>query len=213
MDLLNAVIDLSHHNVLTASAFHEMKDAGIQAIIHKATEGIAMVDREFVGRRTRALSLDFLWGAYHFGTNGEGVKQADAFLKVAGPHDGELMVLDWENKNSDALTMNASQAAAFVMRIHEATGRYPTIYSNQAFIAGQAKHITRNNPLAQCPLWIARYGSALPFAPAPWKTWVMWQYTDGVYGEPPHACPGVVGGCDRDKFNPAIGHLGDYWKR
>ena len=42
MALLNAVIDLSHHNTVTS--FQDAKAAGILGVIHKATEGTIFVD-------------------------------------------------------------------------------------------------------------------------------------------------------------------------
>ena len=55
MPLLNAVIDLSHHNTVTS--FQLVKEDGILAVIHKATEGTDFVDKFYSSRRASALSI------------------------------------------------------------------------------------------------------------------------------------------------------------
>lgn len=74
----NVVIDLSHHNgdVNMSAA----KNAGIQGVIHKATQGWKYVDPKYQVNRDTALAAGLLWGAYHFGVGADGVEQADFFL-------------------------------------------------------------------------------------------------------------------------------------
>lgn len=91
--MLNAVIDLSHHNQI--SSFQQIKDAGILAVIHKATQGQSYTDPTFISHRDAAHGVGLKFGAYHFGTGGDAVVQAEHFLSVAG-NDG-LLVLDFED--------------------------------------------------------------------------------------------------------------------
>src|SRR5262245_62022728 len=110
MSLLNVVIDLSHHN--TVSSFASVKDDGIVGVIHKATEGSTIVDNEYRMRRTAALNAGLLWGAYHFGRNGDGAAQAQHFLDTVNPQPGDLLVLDFEQAPGDQMTL--AQAEQFV---------------------------------------------------------------------------------------------------
>src|SRR5689334_1453970 len=122
MPLLNAVIDLSHFNNVTS--FQDVKDAGIIGVIHKATQGLTGVDGTYGLRKPQALAVGLLWGAYHFGVNADGKKQADHFLDVVQPSTSDLMVLDFEQSSVEG-TMTLAQAEAFVQRIFQQTGRYP----------------------------------------------------------------------------------------
>ena len=64
--------------------------------------------------------------------------------------------------------------------------------------------------LGRCPLWLAHYGDAAPEAPAPWRRWTLWQYTDGAQGPGPHRVPGI-GACDRSRFEGTESELRSAW--
>lgn len=131
MLLLNVIVDLFHLNIIDpSSGFHQMKEAGILGILHKATQGTGFVDPEYDERYQRAHSVDLLWGAYHFGTGEDGTDQANHFLSVVNPQPGQIMVLDYE-PNPTGVTMNQAQAEAFVERIREVTGRVPVLYAGR----------------------------------------------------------------------------------
>jgi len=196
MPLLNVVIDLSHHNTVTS--FQDIKDDGILGIIHKATEGATYVDKEYDSRAVKAKSAGFLWGAYHFGVQGDPAGQADHFLSVVNPGPGDLLVLDFEPNPREG-TMTLKEAEAFVQKVNDQVGRFPGLYSGQAFLS-QYLGKGADTILKNCFLWIARYSSALPQIPNVFDTFKLWQYTDGNAGPQPHEVKGV-GSCDRDKFN------------
>jgi lysozyme len=206
MALLNVVIDLSHHN--TVSSFHEVKDAGILGVMHKATEGHTFVDASYSERRARALSVGLFWGAYHFGVRGSVQAQVDHFLETVNPRPTDLLVLDFEPNGREG-TMRLAEAEAFVERVHAQTGRFPGLYSGQAFIQSQLGNRT-DTILKNCFLWIARYSSQLPRVPPAFPTFTLWQYTDGSAGSQPHQVSGV-GRCDRDKFNGDEAGLRRLW--
>src|SRR5262244_3478624 len=63
--------------------------------------------------------------------------------------------------------------------------------------------------LAACWFWLAQYGPT-PVVPRNWKTWTIWQYTDGALGPKPHTVKGI-GRCDRDKFNGSEAQLRKLW--
>jgi lysozyme len=206
MPLLNAILDLSHHNTVTS--FDEARNAGILGIIHKATEGATYVDANYTGLRPRALSAGLLWGAYHFGVQGKVEAQVDHFLNIVNPGPTDLLVLDFEPNPREG-TMKLTEAEAFVTRVKKQTGRWPGVYSGQSFLQEQLKNRT-DTPLKNCFLWIARYSTELPKIPDAFSTFSLWQYTDGNAGSQPHQVPGI-GRCDRNKFNGDEVQLRSLW--
>lgn len=204
-ETINVVVDISHHNGNVDLT--KAKAAGIVGVIHKATQGTTMVDNMYQQNRQKAASAGLLWGAYHFGTSGDGAAQADFFLSKANADAQTLLVLDYEpNGNS---TMTLAQAKAFVSRINEVTGRFPGFYSG-SLIKQQLGGKPADPVLSQCFLWIAQYGPAPTNIPATWPAWTMWQYTDGNVGPQPHSVDGI-GNCDRDQFNGSIEQLQQLW--
>ena len=117
-----------------------------------------------------------------------------------------LLALDFE-PNPAGPTLTLEEARAFVTRIHEVTGRWPGFYSGHYIkqVLG-----TNHDPiLANCWFWLAQYGPTA-IVPPNWRTWTMWQYTDGAFGPEPHRVIGI-GRCDRDKFNGTEGQLKKLW--
>jgi lysozyme len=165
-ETINVVVDLSHHNgnvdLIKAQA------AGIVGVIHKATQGTSMVDNMYQENREKAEAAGLLWGAYHFGTAGDGAAQADFFLSKANADDQTLLVLDFEPNGKSTMTLE--QAKAFVSRISEVRGTFPGLYSGN-LIKEQLGGKPADPVLSQCFLWIAQYGPAPTKIPATWPTW------------------------------------------
>ncbi len=206
MPLLNVVVDISHHN--TISDFGEAKAAGIAGVIHKATEGSTFIDGDYQERRIQALAAGLLWGAYHFGVRGNVQDQVDHFLSIVEPAPTDLLVLDFEPNPREG-TMRLAEAEEFVTRVNESIGRFPGIYSGQAFLQQQLGART-DTVLSNCFLWIARYNVRLPQVPPAFRTFTLWQYTDGNNGPQPHRVPGI-GRCDRNRFNGNEERLRALW--
>src|SRR4051794_19704377 len=123
---INAVIDISHYNGNVNLA--KAKDDGIVGVIQKASQGQSSVDPTYERNRGRARDAGLLWGAYHFATGSDGLKQADHFLNVVGDDPETLLVLDFE-PNPTGPSMDLEEARAFVTHIGEVTGRFPGFYS------------------------------------------------------------------------------------
>lgn len=204
--MLNNIIDLSHHN--TINSFSDAKLNGIVGVVHKATEGKEYVDAEYHARRQRALANGLFWGAYHFANKGNVERQVNHFLNTVNPAETDLLVLDFE-PNGESGTMTVTEAEQFVTLVKEATGKYPGLYTGQAFIREKLGNRT-DTVLSECFLWIARYSNQSPIVPPAWETFTFWQYTDGNAGPQPHQVPGI-GRCDRNKFNGSINGLKRLW--
>jgi GH25 family lysozyme M1 (1,4-beta-N-acetylmuramidase) len=201
---LNAVVDISHHNGNVN--LNKAKQDGILGVIQKATQGQTGKDPTYKTNRTKAQTAELLWGAYHFGTGSDGIKQAENFLAVVGDTANVLLVLDFE-PNPTGPDMTLEEARAFVTHVKDKTGRFPGLYSGH-YIKGLLGTNT-DSILAECWFWLAQYGPT-PVVPPNWSTWTMWQYTDGAIGPEPHKVSGI-GRCDRDKFNGNATQLRKLW--
>ena len=200
----NAIIDLSHHN--GAVDLGRARAAGIAGVIHKATQGTTYVDPMFAANRVKAAAAGLLFGAYHFGTGGDGGPQADFFLRTVQPAARDLLVLDFE-ENTAGPSMTLDQARAFVSRVRSATGRWPGLYGGHYLkeqLGAQADAL-----LSNCWLWLSQYG-ANAVCPSAWHAWTMWQYTDGAVGPDPQPVDGI-GVCDRTTYNGTLAELMDFW--
>lgn len=195
--MINRVIDISHHN--RVKNFATVKEDGIMAMIHKATQGTQYVDPTYRSHRKEAEDAGLLVGAYHFGVAGDAAAQAEHFVETSG--NDSLLVLDFEG-NPQGLDMSLLEAEHFVEHVYNLTGRYPGLYSGHTIKEALA-HAGINDPkqtvLSNCWLWIAHYNK-IPLIPKIWNKWTLWQYTDGGAGMEPHKVNGI-GRCDRDMFN------------
>lgn len=206
--MLNAVIDISHHNKI--SSFSEARNSGILGIFHKATQGFTFKDQDFSKNQRDIKKAGMLFGAYHFGTGGNPIKQAEFFLSVVG--DTKLLVLDFES-NPQGKDMSLSDAEKFVHHIFIKTGRYPGLYSGHTIsevLKTEKISYPEETELSKCWLWYARYGKK-PLVPKVWQDWTFWQYTDGKTGDKPHYVPGI-GYCDRNYFSGTAQTLHAFWE-
>jgi lysozyme len=201
----NTIVDTSHHN--GNPDFARAQAAGITAAIQKATQGLTYTDPTFAVNRTNIANAGLLFGAYHFGTGGDGVEQADFFLNQVNPQGGDLLILDFE-ANPVGPSMSLDQARAFVTHIQAQTGVWPGLYSGSYL-----KELLGTQPdpiLTNCWLWIAQYGPTAVIPPA-WNAWTLWQYTDGALG-PVHDPVDGIGVCDRSTFNGSPDQLTAFWQ-
>jgi lysozyme len=203
---INVVVDLSHHNG-DVDLQQAATGGGILGVIHKATQGLTYTDPLYEENRDKASAAKLLWGAYHFGTGSDGVHQAEFFLQQTSPAAETLLVLDFES-NPQGPSMTLEEARAFVTHLKQVTGRWPGLYGGHYLkdLLGTNK----DEILANCWFWLSQYGPTA-VVPPNWKTWSMWQYTDGGIGPEPHEVPGI-GRCDRDRFNGPVVSLKRLWR-
>jgi lysozyme len=204
MALTNAVIDISHHNGILALS--KAQQAGIVGVIQKATQGSSFSDPTYRSNLQQAQALGLLWGAYHFGTGGDGVAQADFFLKTAQPAADTILVLDFES-NTAGSTMSLQDARDFVTHIQAVTGKWPGLYGG-SYLKEQLGR-QADSTLQNCWLWLAQYGPTAVLPPG-WDSWTLWQYTDGHIGTDPNPIPGISP-CDRDYFVDTVAVLQAKW--
>jgi len=189
--------------------FKKARAAGIVGVIGKATQGLNAHDPVYAANKAAAKAEGLLWGAYHFGTGSDPVKQAEEFVEVAAVGNDELLVLDYED-NPGGTQMKLPAAREFIKRVAELTGRHPGLYSGHNI--KQDLGNTADPDFAKCWLWVAQYDSS-PTAPQiqkSWPKWTLWQYSDGAVGPEPLPVDGV-GKCDRNTFNGDVNALKAFW--
>jgi len=149
--------------------------------IMKAVEGMG-AQGSYAPRMAaaRAAGVPIL-GAYAFFHPGEDpVAQAEFFVNTAKAGNPDFLALDWETTDGVGATTDKANALIFLKKIHELTGKKPFVYLSPGW-AGDMGGLSSD--FAQYPLWIAHYGVKKPTIPAPWTSYVIWQYgSDAVKG-------------------------------
>jgi lysozyme len=217
MTRLDEIVDVSHHQS-QAIDFVKLKDAGIIAVMHKATQGRHFHDPKYKTRRDAAEAAGLLWGAYHFSENAEdggtGLEQAKYFLDFVGDAEGVFLSLDYESyhhKNTPEihLHMSLEEAENFIDAVSQRIGRLPFFYSGSTIrdVLGKKK----SSKLGACKLWAAGYvpESKLKIQKS-WSNWTLWQYTDGKKNHHPKPIPGF-GSWDRSVFDGTEDELRSVW--
>ena len=203
--MIDSVIDVSHFDNMPD--WTKVRAAGVQAIIHKATQGLHYVDKTFPTAKTAVPAAGMLWGAYHFGTgDGTGADQAKFFLDTVQPDAHTLISIDFE-PNPSGTTMSLQQMLDWTGVVQKATGRWPVVYGGKSLLFGAIG--TSTQPLlAHCPLWVAQYTTAAAPTAIPsrvWKNWTLWQYTETG------RVAGIDVNVDRERFNGTADELTAKW--
>lgn len=191
--MISGIIDASHYNNLPAYA--ELKAAGVNYAVLKATQGSAFVDPLFAWRVPRMRAAGIGIGAYHFLDNSDPTAQADFFLATVEPFSIGLLAVDVEANPGAQATIK--QAAAFATAIATASKRSPLVYIGRYGPTGDGTGLP-DPVLSTFPLWLPKYGPAPTRGslPAGWTNFVLWQSTDT---EMFPSLPGVE--VDGDCFN------------
>jgi lysozyme len=213
MSLRPCVIDLYHGD--PDPDFQKAYDAGIRAVIHKASEGTEP-DPKYLERYQEARKVPgLLWGAYHFARPGNPVNQVETFLdavsnakkctsSIPGNYSKDIVyVLDHEDPR-----VGMWFAGRFLELVKQATGKTPWIYSG--FLIREQMENRHAPAFAQYPLWLAEYGPVAK-VPQPWTTCILHQYTDGHDGPEPHRIDGMPGGLDISSFAGSDEQLKNAW--
>lgn len=164
--------------------FHALRDAGLDFVWIKATEGATYTDPLFSSNWPRAKSVGLTRGAYHFfDPIADPIAQAAHLYNIVQLQKGDLVLgLDIETDGLD-VGKKAYLCAAELKRL---TGRWPAIYSSDSFYQEKLKAFF---PAGLHLLWIARYGQE-PVTPC-----AFWQYAETG------RVPGVPHPLDTDIFH------------
>lgn len=217
--MITAVVDVSHWewSPTAARRVKQARDAGIAAVIVKATQGQDYVDPTFAKWVPIVLDAGLLLGVYHFGSNtASGDRQASFFLEQVTrivPLRSVRLALDFEGNPKPSQTMETEQSRSFVHYVRAASLRWPLLYGSTSFLADH--YPKADDPLGRCPLWPAAYGPSAPKLPRAWSRWELFQYTDGKLGPSdqtafPRVTPGL-GDVDRSAYAGTLEELRAGW--
>lgn len=122
-------VDLSHHNPEP-----NWKQLDVDFIFLKATEGSDYTDPTFKKRRKKCRDHNIPIGAYHFFTGrADAKKEFNHFKNTVGKDIDLIPVIDAEIIKGVSPEKYARNFAKFVDLIYDHYGRYPIIYSSEAF--------------------------------------------------------------------------------
>lgn len=189
------VVDIYHGDEVggkgpALEGFKKAAEAGIWGIIHKSSQGSMMRDKAYSRRRTAALEVGLLWGAYHF-NDGSNVKtQIDNFFAAADPDDQTLMVLDYEDNPRS--NMSPAQMVEFLRRMEDKLGRKGAVYSGNRIKENIGKLSSADREyVTSHRLWLCQYGPRAVL-PAGFESWWLHQFTGDGVGPGPHSVPGIT---------------------
>ena len=167
------VVDISHHN--DVRSFTDLYGAGIRGIIHKASEGAAIVDKTYTKRRPDAVAAGMLWGSYHYLDASTVKTQVSNYLRATDPDENTLLACDAERNNRPNWSPNLDQIEEFLTLVYEKTEQRAKLYGGEllkALLAGKT-----NAFLARHQLWLSQYGPKAVCPPGWSEPW-LWQYAE-----------------------------------
>ena len=189
-------IDVSNYQ--RAIDYERVKNAGIEVVYIKATEGQTITDaylrQNYENARANGLKIGF----YHFvraRNNAQAVAEAEYFANaISGMTADCRLAMDFEVFGSLTNEEVNEISFTFLRRVEEITGKEMVVYSNTY----SARTVFSQELANQYPLWVAEYGVNEPQDNGKWNIWIGFQYTDrGVVD-------GINGYVDRDRFTEQI---------
>lgn len=171
-----------------ATRIRGVQDYAVSFVYVKASEGVRLRNRYYAADAAACRRRGIHVGAYHFfSTRTPGRAQALHFMRTARPRLGDLPpVLDVEPTDRQIADMGGARAmyremAAWVRYVKAACGTTPVLYVSQTFVNKYMENIPAD--LAQCQVWIARYGEYKPYVHL-----LYWQLSPhgrvaGIHGE------------------------------
>ncbi|BBZ93111.1 hypothetical protein BRDID11004_59900 [Bradyrhizobium diazoefficiens] len=185
-------IDISHHQGYPD--FDEVRRSGVRGVIHKATEGSSFIDDARAENLANAKNAGLAIATYFWLKPGDGRSQAEFYLSVIDPVDGERVVIDYEEDNCSLTTLkDAIQALLDYGRNLQIT-----VYSGHLLKEQLGDH--HDEYLAEhTDLWLAQYTSDesnISWPSGTYPQWSLWQYSE--IGEIPGIDDSYV---DLDNFN------------
>ena len=178
--------------------YQRVKQAGIEVVYIKASEGTSYVDPYLETNYINAKANGLKVGFYHYvraRSEAAARQEADHFANtIAGKEVDCRLAMDFESFGNLSNVQINNIAEAFLKRLGEVTGKELVIYSN----TNDARTVFSEELANNYPLWIAQYGTEEPNDNGKWSSWIGFQYTStGIIA-------GINGYVDRNKFTEQI---------
>lgn len=169
--------DVSHYQPISIHA--HMKAAGYKFCIIKAIQGTGINDPLFRAHLAEAQRQGMIVGVYNFWEPSQpAAQQAAHFKSVVGEMGpGMLGPIGDIEKFSGSMIRDGQDAMAYMDDVCGLMGRPDGGIYGSSFNLQSLKF-----PLEVAKkywLWVAEYGVACPYIPAPWSVATMFQWTDG----------------------------------
>lgn len=177
--------------------YEQVKNAGIEIVYMKASEGTSFIDPYFNQNYTNAKANGLKVGFYHYVTarsNEDAILEARFFVSViSGKTPDCRLAMDFESFGSLSSSEITQIGLTFMQTVQNLSGKEMVIYSDTSNASYRF-----GGELTNYPLWVAQYEVNEPTPNGNWDTWVGWQYSDD--GQ----IPGISGYVDRDQFTDGI---------
>ncbi|PJI07021.1 MULTISPECIES: GH25 family lysozyme [Clostridium] len=169
--------------------FSALKEAGIEAVYIKATEGVTYNDSKFMQNYNGVKAAGLKVGTYHYLRANNPYIEAQHFLSIIGNLQFDLRyMIDAEDRclfNSDAST-RIRQFADYMLSHGKDTGVYTYTSFFKEYMDSRVRSL---------PLWIAEYGVSKPNIG---NSYVGFQYSEAG------RVSGISGSVDLDEFSDGI---------
>lgn len=157
--------------------YSKVKQAGIEIVYMKSSEGSNYVDSHFERNYTEAKRNGLKVGVYHFLTArsvAQAETQAQFFVSlISGKNIDCKLAMDFESFGNLNKQQINEIAIAFINKVRELSQKDVVVYSNTY----DATYIFEGE-VTEYPLWVAQYGVSEPQDNGNWTSWVGWQYAD-----------------------------------
>ena len=177
--------------------FSQVKNAGIDIVYMKSSEGRSYIDPYFERNYQNAKANGLKVGFYHYVTARtveQAREQANFFASViSGKEPDCKLAMDFESFGNLSVNQINEISKVFLETLQSATNKEVLIYSNS-----YSARTIFSSDLAIYPLWVANYGVNEPGGNDKWNTWVGWQYTSTG------RVAGISGNVDRDRFTDGV---------
>jgi len=186
---MSACIDISHWQGFPD--FEQVAREGVVACIMKATEGTSYIDPNRAANFVAATNAGIACCCYFWLKPGNGAAQADFFLEVVQPVEGERVVIDYEESGCSLTDLKQAIQAL----LDYGNDLRITVYSGH-LLKEQLGNDFDEYLYEHTDLWLAQYTTGTPTWPSEtYPDWTLWQYTD--QGD----VDGIDGNVDLDDFN------------
>ena len=173
------------------------------AVIIKCLDGTVQ-SRYFVENYTAAKAKGIQVSAYQWLYPGNKVsvrKQAETLTGLLNQYPvdfGPFIDFEWTTYGGQPANPNASDLYGMLEYFNELNGWYPGIYTAKGY---WDRYGNKETYWRDKILWIANYDVLSPAIPAPWTTWILWQYTPSGPAEEYGVDPEFQKGIDLNRFN------------
>ncbi|OAB35871.1 hypothetical protein PMSD_12785 [Paenibacillus macquariensis subsp. defensor] len=204
-------IDVSHHQGVINWA--KVAADGINFAYIKATQ--SSIDSMFLKNVAAAKGAGILVGSYHY--LDKSVTTVTLAKAAANDHYAAIKAaggvqvfdlppaLDYEVINGISTAQVNLIAQTFLSEIKRLTGVTPILYTGNSFAEQFDLEIGKYS------LWVARYGTAVPWDVKGWREWTIWQYSDGSTGgtrsSGSRSVAGISGPVDLNEYNGTMAEL------